>query len=127
MGDRHSDPSVTLLSLLVRCGSELRAGGGARISRAKQHSAPGGAKLPSRVPELVSPELDRLYTPIADDDFDTAEGLLPAVLERVDTPTGAPPAQRRAPLSSDAEVGARDGAEHLLLVVDLRPAVTGDS
>jgi hypothetical protein len=56
------------------------------IRRAKQHSAPGGAKLPSRLPELVSPELDRLYTAIADDHFDTAEGLLPAVLERVDTP-----------------------------------------
>jgi hypothetical protein len=38
------------------------------------------------LPELVSPDLARLYRAIADDDVDDAEELLPAVLERIDTP-----------------------------------------
>jgi hypothetical protein len=38
------------------------------------------------LPELVSPELVRLYRAIADDDIDHADELLPAVLERIDTP-----------------------------------------
>ena len=38
------------------------------------------------LPELVSPELARLYRAITDDDVDRAEELLPAVLERIDTP-----------------------------------------
>jgi hypothetical protein len=38
------------------------------------------------LPELVSPELARLYRAIADDDIDDADELLPAVLERIDTP-----------------------------------------
>lgn len=37
------------------------------------------------LPELVSPELARLYRAIADDDIDHAEELLPAVLVRIDT------------------------------------------
>jgi hypothetical protein len=49
--------------------------------------------LPSRdltllvaLPELVSPDLSRLYRAIADDDIDHAEELLPAALKRIDTP-----------------------------------------
>lgn len=38
------------------------------------------------LPELVSPDLDRLYTAIAADDLDSAEHLLPATLDRIDTP-----------------------------------------
>jgi hypothetical protein len=38
------------------------------------------------LPELVSPELARLYRAIAADDIDHADQLLPAVLERIDTP-----------------------------------------
>lgn len=38
------------------------------------------------LPELVSPELTRLYRAIANDDVDRAEDLLPAVLERIDIP-----------------------------------------
>jgi hypothetical protein len=38
------------------------------------------------LPELVSPELARLYRAIADDDVDRAEELIPAALERIDTP-----------------------------------------
>lgn len=38
------------------------------------------------LPELVSPELARLYRAIAADDIDQAEELLPALLERIDTP-----------------------------------------
>ena len=51
------------------------------------------ADLPERdlallveLPELVSPELARLYRAIAADDIDRADELLPTVLERVDTP-----------------------------------------
>lgn len=38
------------------------------------------------LPELVSPELARLYRAIAADDIDHADEVLPAVLERIDTP-----------------------------------------
>jgi hypothetical protein len=38
------------------------------------------------LPELVSPELARLYRAISADDVDRAEELIPAVLERVDHP-----------------------------------------
>ena len=38
------------------------------------------------LPELVSPELARLYRAISADDIDHADELLPAVLERIDTP-----------------------------------------
>lgn len=38
------------------------------------------------LPELVSPELSQLYRAIANDDIDRAKELLPAVLERIDTP-----------------------------------------
>jgi hypothetical protein len=38
------------------------------------------------LPEFVSPELARLYRAIAADDIDHADELLPAVLERLDTP-----------------------------------------
>jgi hypothetical protein len=38
------------------------------------------------LPEFVSPELARLYRAIATDDIDRADELLPAVLERIDTP-----------------------------------------
>ena len=51
------------------------------------------ADLPERdltllveLPELVSPELARLYRAIANDDIDHADELLPALLERIDTP-----------------------------------------
>jgi hypothetical protein len=52
------------------------------------------------LPELVSPELGRLYGAIAADDIDHAEELLPAVLERIDVP------QTRARLA-DAIAGLR--------------------
>jgi hypothetical protein len=66
------------------------------------------AELPARdltllvaLPELVSPELARLYRAITDDDRDEAEGLLPAVLERLDTPqTRAARRRRRHPPGS---------------------------
>jgi hypothetical protein len=45
------------------------------------------------LPGLLSPDLNRLYTAIADDDIDGAEDLLPAILERIDTP------QQRAKLA----------------------------
>jgi hypothetical protein len=45
------------------------------------------------LPELVSPELARLYRAIANDDIDHVDELLPAVLERLDT------AQTRARLA----------------------------
>ena len=45
------------------------------------------------LPDLVSPELARLYQAIRDDDIDHADELLPAVLARIDTP------QARARLS----------------------------
>jgi SEC-C motif len=38
------------------------------------------------LPEFVSPELAHLYRAIATDDIDHADELLPAVLERIDTP-----------------------------------------
>jgi hypothetical protein len=38
------------------------------------------------LPEIVSPELARVYRAIADDDIDHADELLPALLERIDTP-----------------------------------------
>jgi hypothetical protein len=38
------------------------------------------------LPELVSPELERLYQAIEADDPDTAEEVFPAVLAKVDTP-----------------------------------------
>jgi hypothetical protein len=38
------------------------------------------------LPAFVSPELARLYRAIAADDIDHADELLPAVLERLDTP-----------------------------------------
>jgi hypothetical protein len=38
------------------------------------------------LPELVSPQLGRLYRAIAAGDIDRADELLPAVLERIDTP-----------------------------------------
>ena len=38
------------------------------------------------LPELVSPELARLYRAIAADDVDHADELLPAVLDHIDTP-----------------------------------------
>jgi hypothetical protein len=38
------------------------------------------------LPELISPELARLYRAIATDDIDRADELLPAVLARIDTP-----------------------------------------
>jgi hypothetical protein len=38
------------------------------------------------LPELVSPELERLYQAIEADDPDTAEKVFPAVLAKVDTP-----------------------------------------
>ena len=38
------------------------------------------------LPDLVSPELARLYQAIRDDDIDHADELLPAMLERIDTP-----------------------------------------
>jgi hypothetical protein len=38
------------------------------------------------LPELVSPELARLYRAIAADDIDDADRLLPAILKRIDTP-----------------------------------------
>jgi SEC-C motif len=38
------------------------------------------------LPELVSPELARLYRAITTGDFDRADELLPAVLDRIDTP-----------------------------------------
>lgn len=51
------------------------------------------ADLPARdldllvpLPELVSPELARLYQAIRADDPDAAEGVLPSVLRAVDTP-----------------------------------------
>ena len=38
------------------------------------------------LPELVSPELARLYRAIAADDIDHADELLPPMLKRIDTP-----------------------------------------
>jgi SEC-C motif len=38
------------------------------------------------LPDLVSPELARFYRAIANDDIDRADELLPAVLDRIDTP-----------------------------------------
>jgi hypothetical protein len=38
------------------------------------------------LPELVSPELARLYDALTDDDVDRAEELLAPVLRRIDTP-----------------------------------------
>jgi hypothetical protein len=38
------------------------------------------------LPEFVSPDLARLYRAIANDDIEHADELLPAVLERIDTP-----------------------------------------
>jgi hypothetical protein len=70
------------------------------------------ADLPERdltllveLPELVSPELARLYRAIANDDIDHADELLPALLERVDTPqTRAQLADAIADLQATAQL-----------------------
>lgn len=58
--------------------------------------------LQIELPELVSPELDRLLDAVVDDDPDEAREVLPAVLAKVDTP------QTRARLAR-AIVDLRDG------------------
>jgi hypothetical protein len=56
------------------------------------------------LPELVSPELARLYRAIANDDVDRAEELIPAALERIDTP---PTRARLADAVADLQAAGR--------------------
>ncbi len=61
------------------------------------------------LPELVSPELARLYRAIAADDIDHADELLPPMLERIDTP------QSRARLADAVAALHATGRLHPLL------------
>jgi SEC-C motif len=68
-----------------------------------------------RLPELVSPELARLYRAIRADDPDAAEDALPAVLQAVDTPqTRARLARAIADLESAGRLGRRLAAVALI-------------
>jgi SEC-C motif len=75
------------------------------------------------LPELVSPELARLYRAIAADDIDHADALLPALLERIDTP------QARAQLADAVADLQAAGRVHPLLAaaahidLDSRPGL----